>query len=227
MDEIEKHAMDLMNFVNNVLPKNEIIFGTDINAAICIYGIYECEGENNNVNTINDLIGPHGNPRHNESGMIIRKVLWELDYRVASTFFDNNNKYDTWIHPAMKAGYQPDNFLILHNQLRNVINIAICITYCLGNEKTFPMKLKNKVLSKIMKIDNECLRTSGNSMFKEKVNEFLNFLSESEVNKDFPQNKSSTYSKNTLYNLQKMSLKEKLNIAQLVLPIRKVSPPPY
>jgi len=37
-----------------------------------------------------------------------------------------------------------------------------------------------------MKIDNNCLRTSGNSIFKEKVTEFLNFLSESEENKQLP-----------------------------------------
>ena len=37
-----------------------------------------------------------------------------------------------------------------------------------------------------MKIDNDCLRTSGNSTFKEKVTEFLNFLSESEENKQLP-----------------------------------------
>ena len=112
--------------------------------------------------------------------------LREIDYRVVSMFFNNNNKHDTWIHPATKAGYQPDHFIILCNQLRNLINIKckfdgapsdhcpLFITYHLGYEKTFPMKLKNKVLQKIMKIDNECLRTSGNSMFKENVTEFLN-----------------------------------------------------
>jgi len=87
-------------------------------------------------------------------------------------------------------------------------------TYRLGNEKTFPTKLKNKDLNKIMKIDNECLRTSGNSMFKEKVTEFLNFLSESEENKQLPSKTNlQLIQKKTLYNLQKMLLKEKLNIA--------------
>ena len=37
-----------------------------------------------------------------------------------------------------------------------------------------------------MKINNDCLRTSGNSTFKEKVTEFLNFLNESEENKQLP-----------------------------------------
>jgi len=65
-----------------------------------------------------------------------------------------------------------------------------------------------------MKIDNECLRTSGNSMFKEKVTEFLNFLSESEENKQLPSKTNlQLIQKKTLYNLQKMLLKEKLNIA--------------
>jgi len=48
------------------------------------------------------------------------------------------------------------------------------------------MKLKNKVLKKFIKIDNDCLRTSGNSIFKEKVTDFLNFFSESEENKQLP-----------------------------------------
>ena len=37
-----------------------------------------------------------------------------------------------------------------------------------------------------MKINNDCLRTSGNSTFNEKVTEFLNLLSESEENKQLP-----------------------------------------
>jgi len=97
-----------------------------------------------------------------------------------------------------ETGYQPDHFLVPCNQLRSIINIkhkfdgapsnhcALFLTYHLGNEKTFPTKLKNKVIKKIMKIDNDCLRTSGNSTFKEKVTEFLNFLNESEENKQLP-----------------------------------------
>ena len=37
-----------------------------------------------------------------------------------------------------------------------------------------------------MKIDNECLRTSGNLTFKEKGTEVLNYLSESEENTQLP-----------------------------------------
>jgi len=54
-----------MVFVNDILLKNEIIIGTDINAAIGICRIHKFEGESNNDDTINDLIGPHVNPRHN------------------------------------------------------------------------------------------------------------------------------------------------------------------
>jgi len=77
--------------------KNEIIISADINAAIGVHGMYKFEGKNVNYDTINNVIGPHGNPRHNESGTIISKVLQKLDYRDLSTFFDNNNKYDRWI----------------------------------------------------------------------------------------------------------------------------------
>jgi len=120
--------VDLVDFVNNILLKNEIIISADINTAIGIREIYEFEGENNNDNTINDLIGPHRNPRHNKLGTIIREVLWELDYRVMSMFFDNNNKHDMWIHLAMKAGYQPDHVLIPCNQLRMSLTSSTNLT---------------------------------------------------------------------------------------------------
>jgi len=79
-EKIEKHAADLIDFVNEIPLKNEIIIGADINAAIGIRELQEPDEENDNDDTINDLISLHGNPRHNESGTIIREVLRELDY---------------------------------------------------------------------------------------------------------------------------------------------------
>ena len=63
-----------------------------------------------------------------------------------------------------------------------------------------------------MKVDNECLRTSG----KGEITEFLNYLSKSEENKQLPF--KQIYSKNTLYNLKKILLKEKPNIAPIGSP---------
>jgi len=62
----------------------------------------------NNEDTINRLIRPHGNPRCNDSGTLIRELLHELDLRTAIMYFDSNCKNDMWIHPAMKEGYQPE-----------------------------------------------------------------------------------------------------------------------
>jgi len=64
--------VDLIDFVNEIPLKNEII-----NAAIGICELHEPDEENDNDDTINNLIGPHGNPRHNESGTIIREVMQE------------------------------------------------------------------------------------------------------------------------------------------------------
>ena len=76
-EEIEKHAPDLVDFVNEIPLKNEIIIGADINAAIGIHELHEPDEEHDNDYTINNLISPHGNPRHNESGTIIREVMQE------------------------------------------------------------------------------------------------------------------------------------------------------
>jgi len=140
--------MDLMEFINDIPLKNEIIKRADFNAAVGVCKIYENEWENNNKDTINDLIGPHGTPRQNDSGTNIREVLWELDYQAV---------HNMWIHPAMKEGYQPNHFLILCNQLRNIIDVkskfdgtqgnhcTLFITYEVGNETNFPSKVKSKV----------------------------------------------------------------------------------
>ena len=44
-----------------------------------------------------------------------------------------------------------------------------------------PQTEKAKSKKKVMKIDNKCLRTYGNAMFKEKVYEFLDSLSENDT----------------------------------------------
>jgi len=48
------------------------------------------------------LLGPHGNLRWDTRGELIIRRLNQQQLRAASTFFNSNNKHDTWIHPATK-----------------------------------------------------------------------------------------------------------------------------
>jgi hypothetical protein len=68
------------------------------------------------------LLGNFGNPRHNENGERILNLLYEHNLRAASTFFDNNNKYNTWICPPnattnKRTAHQLDHIFILKKQL--------------------------------------------------------------------------------------------------------------
>jgi len=85
----------------------------------------------------------------------------------------------------------------------------------------FPMKLRNKVIKKIMKIDNDCLRTSGNSTFKEQVK--------------WIRRKQTTFLRTNPQSIWKAhctickTCHQKRNQTSpwLVLPIWKASPSPY
>ena len=113
-EEIEQHLSDVADFINDIPLKHEIIIGADLHAATGIRETSIIDNiMENNEDTINGLIGPHGNTKHNDSGTLIRELLCELDLHAASTYFDSNCKHDMWIHPAMKEGYQPDHFFIL------------------------------------------------------------------------------------------------------------------
>jgi len=74
--------------------------------------------------------------------------------------------------------------------VRNVIDVkckfdgassnhsTLFITYESGNKKILPSKEKHNLLKNNMKLDNEHLRINGNTMFKKKVHDFLDSLSE-------------------------------------------------
>ena len=57
------------------------------------------ENEMEEEDMIQNLIGPFGNKRRNESGDLFRDVMRELDLCTAHSFFNCNDKHDTWIHP--------------------------------------------------------------------------------------------------------------------------------
>jgi hypothetical protein len=47
-----------------------------------------------------DLLRNCGNTPRNTNGERVLKLLSEQNLQAASTFFDNNNKYSTWIYPT-------------------------------------------------------------------------------------------------------------------------------
>ena len=114
---------------------------------------------------INTLLGPHRNPRCNESGELIRSMMHELDLRAVSTFFDTNGSHNIWIHLVSKDQYQPDHILIPCNQLSKVVKVkrkfngsprdhaAVMMIYKFNHPSHIPQKTKNKATQKVKKID--------------------------------------------------------------------------
>ena len=83
-----------------------IIIGSDVNMAI---GNSTTEDEtNSNFN----LIGPHGNKFRNKRGKKIRNLMYLYNLKSTTTFFDNREKIDAWIHPATRKDHQLDHLLI-------------------------------------------------------------------------------------------------------------------
>ncbi len=74
------------------------------------------------------LLGPFGNPRRSKSGENLLNILREHQLRAATTFFDNNNKYNTWLAPphpttGKRQAYQLDHIFIPKYQLAHTSNV--------------------------------------------------------------------------------------------------------
>ena len=82
-------------------------------------------------------------------------MLNQQQLRAASTFFDSNNKHNTWIHPATKEKYQFDHLKIKKHHLKYVTNVkmksdgipsdhkAIMINMKFSNDKWIPKKKRD------------------------------------------------------------------------------------
>jgi hypothetical protein len=105
----------------------------------------------------------------------------EHDLRAASTFFDCNNKFNTWRNPRDKRPHQIDHILILRTQLCHTANVkrktnsvdsdhaALCIEFQLSNETLFYKKDdSNKIPKTKSKINNFALRGSQKASSKKK-----------------------------------------------------------
>ena len=80
------------------------------------------------IDPATELLGPFGNPHRTKTGENLINIMREHQLRAAATFFDNNNKYNTWLAPphpstAKRQAYQLDHFLIPKYQLCQTTNV--------------------------------------------------------------------------------------------------------
>jgi len=70
--KIETCISNVSDFINDIPTKHEIIIGGNLNAVIGTN-----KEEENEEDTIFNLIGPHKNPRINDTGRLVRDMLRE------------------------------------------------------------------------------------------------------------------------------------------------------
>ena len=197
-EDIERTTQEFSEFLNKIPTNNTtIIIGADLNASI---GTRMTEApqtndqEDNDFNpqedNIMELLGPHGNPHRNENGERILNLMREHDLRAASTFFDCNNKHNTWRNPKDKRPHQIDHLLIPRNQLCLTTNVkrkldsidsdhaALCIEFLLPNGTILRTKdkEKNEVTRPKTRINNFILRNSQKGEFQNNVSNFFQNL---------------------------------------------------
>jgi hypothetical protein len=135
--EIESFYNETSSHLSNILSlrNTDHIIGADTNASI---GTRTSAVLNNNpsivceepteTDPIFDLLGPFGNPRLSKTGKGILNIMREFQLRAASSFFDNNNKYNTWLAPPQaptekRKAYQLDQIFIPKSQLCQTTNV--------------------------------------------------------------------------------------------------------
>ena len=187
------------------LRNTDHIIGADTNASI---GTRTSVAPNDNppivyeepaeADPIFELLGPFGNPRLSNTGKGILNMMREFQLRAAGSFFDNNNKYNTWLAPPQaptekRKAYQLDQIFIPKSQLCQTSNVkrksdgapsdhaAIAIDFHLLNGpllKNKEGKKSGEIENKPPKVDNNILRKKEIKNFQKKVDEFFDNLSE-------------------------------------------------
>jgi len=125
-------------------------------------------------------------------------MMREFQLRAAGSFFDNNNKYNTWLAPPQaptekRKAYQLDQIFIPKSQLCQTSNVkrkfdgapsdhaALAIDFHLLNGPLLKNKEGTKSgenENKPPKVDNNILRKKEVKNFQKKVDEFFDNLSE-------------------------------------------------
>ena len=102
--ELETFNNQVTDFLSNILAQRNTthIIGADINASIGTRTSLENDNPQEKIESHLDtdpaqqLLGPFGNPKKSKSGDKILNLMREFQLRAASTFYDNNRKYNTW-----------------------------------------------------------------------------------------------------------------------------------
>ncbi len=153
------------------------------------------------IDPILRLLGPHGNPHKSKTGEGTLNLMREHNLRAASTFFDNNRKYNTWLglpNPltGKRKAYQLDHIFIPCQQLGQTTNVkrkfngatsdhaALLIKFQIpihplqkSNQKRKQQHIRGENKPPIKKIDNNILKGKALPNFQESVNEFFTNLS--------------------------------------------------
>lgn len=205
-DELDLFAESFVQFYSSSAPiKNAtIIVGADINASIgnrntdkdhhspSTAGMEKTSRFENDIDPIQDLMVPHGNPYRNSCGERILNIMRELDLHSPNTFFDSHGKFDTWRCPSNKQPYQINHFLIPRTQLCHTFNVqrkfdgaysdhaALLIEFELDCNTLLSNKSNKEDKKHKTKIDNHILHTTGKSQFQDKVSSFFDALNPTE-----------------------------------------------
>ncbi len=80
------------------------------------------------IDPILNLLGPYGNPHKSITGDGVLNLMHEHRLRAASTFFDINRKYNTWLGlpnstTEKRRAYQLDHIFIPQQQLCQTTNV--------------------------------------------------------------------------------------------------------
>ncbi len=126
-------------------------------------------------------------------GEMILNMMREFKLRAASTYFNNNRKYNLWLgHPnastKKRKAYQIDHIFIPKLQLCQTMSVkrrfngatsdhaAVCIKFYFLKAPLLKKRGVPAKKSASKKINNAALRTTKRSIFQKKVNEFFQKL---------------------------------------------------
>jgi len=107
IEEFIKYDNNSIAQMINDTPKTYLtIMGANINAAI------EKSSTEDSKNSNFALIGPHGNKNRNKRGDMVRNLMYLHNRKSTSTFFDNKDRINMLICPAMRKQYKVDHIFI-------------------------------------------------------------------------------------------------------------------
>ena len=134
--ELDEFTNDMSTYISNILSQKNTthIKGADTNSSIgtCASlpeaNLSDKQESHLDIDPAFSLLGPFGNPHRSKSGENLLNIMREHQLRAAATFFDNNNKYNTWLappHPSTgkRHAYQLDHIFIPKYQLCHTKNI--------------------------------------------------------------------------------------------------------